>query len=187
MPTLSPKENLLRVLHGQIPEYVPQYSYYGPLPGIEGPPPNQGVALAALAGDRSDPDNPKDFWGVPYTAVEEVGGLSLPTPDEFILKDITKWQDYVSIPESVKDVDWKAAAEDAASKMAYSREDSSVWYAPGGGTFLQLMNLMGFSEGLAALYEEPDAVKELLQFFFDFYYPIAEQVIDIFNPDVIRL
>jgi hypothetical protein len=187
MPTLSPKENMLRVLHGQMPEYVPQYSYYGPLPGVDGPPPNQTASLAPLAGDRSDPTNPRDLWGVPYTSVEEVGGYSLPTPDDFILEDITKWRDVVKVPDRVKDVDWKAAAEDAVRNLPYDRETTSVWYAPGGGTFLNLMNMMGFTNGLCALYEEPDAVKEMLQFFFDFYMPIAKQVIDVIKPDVIRL
>ncbi|MCL2632029.1 MAG: veratrol--corrinoid protein metyltransferase [Coriobacteriia bacterium] len=186
MPTLNPKENLLRCLHGQIPEYVPQYSYYGPLPGVEGPPPNMSVGLPQLRGERSE-GGFKDLWGVPYTAVEEVGGFSLPTPDEFILADVTKWQDVVKIPDSVKDVDWKAAAEAAMKELPYDRETTSLWYGPGGGTFMNLMNMMGFTEGLSALYEEPDAVKELLQFFFDFYYPIAEQVFDIFQPDVMSL
>lgn len=186
MPTLNPKENLLRCLHGQIPEYVPQYSYYGALPGVEGPPPNMGVGLAPLRGERSE-GGFKDLWGVPYTSVEEVGGFSLPTPNEFILKDITKWYDVIKVPERLKDVDWKAAAEESMKNLQHSRETTSLWYGPGGGTFLNLMNLMGFTEGLSALYEEPDAVKELLQFFFDFYYPIAEQVFDVFQPDVMSL
>ncbi|MCL2136951.1 MAG: veratrol--corrinoid protein metyltransferase [Coriobacteriia bacterium] len=186
MATLTPKENLLRVLNGQIPEWVPSYSYYGPLPGVEGPPPNMGIMMAPLMGDRSETGF-KDLWGVPYTAVEEVGGFSLPTPNEFILKDITKWGDVIKIPDRLKDVDWKAAAEEALKNLAFDRSTTSLWYGPGGGTFLQLMNLMGFSEGLAAMLEEPDYVKELLQFFFDFYMPIAKQVIDVIKPDVISL
>ncbi|MCL2631575.1 MAG: veratrol--corrinoid protein metyltransferase [Coriobacteriia bacterium] len=187
MPTLNPKENLLRVLHGQMPEYVPQYSYYGPLPGVEGPPPNMGIGLAPMRGEVREDGSFTDLWGVPFTSVEEVGGFSLPTPDEFILEDITRWQDYIKVPERMKDVDWKAAAEESMKNLAYGRDTTSLWYGPSGGTFLQLMNLMGFSEGLSALYEEPDAVKELLQFFFDFYYPIAEQVFDIIQPDVMNL
>ena len=188
MAHLTPKENLLRVLHGQMPEWVPQYSYYGPLPGVDEVPPNMGVMLAPMFGERpADGSGFRDLWGVPYTAVEEVGGFSLPTPNEFILKDITKWRDVIKVPERLKDVDWKAAAEEAVKNLAYDREQVSLWWGPGGGTFMQLMNLMGFSEGLAAMLEEPDAVKELLQFFFDFYMPIAKQIIDIIKPDVISI
>ncbi|MCL2136856.1 MAG: veratrol--corrinoid protein metyltransferase [Coriobacteriia bacterium] len=186
MTTLTPKENMLRVLHGQMPEFVPIYSYFGPRPGVEGPPGNMGTMLAPFMGDRSQAGF-RDLWGVPYTAVEEVGGTALPTPNEFILKDITKWGDYIKIPDRVKDVDWKAAAEDALKNLPFSRETTSLWYGPGGGTFLQLMNLMGFEAGLSAMIEEPDYVKELLQFFFDFYMPIAKQVIDVIKPDVISL
>lgn len=186
MPTLSPKENILRVLHGQIPEYVPQYSYYGKLPGVDDPPANMSADLSLLRGKRTE-EGFRDLWGVPYTAVEEVGGFSLPTPDEFILKDITRWSEYVKIPDSVKDVDWKAAAEETLQNLPFDRETTSLWYRPSGGTFMQLMNLMGFTEGLSALFEEPDSVKELLQFFFDFYMPIAKKVIDVIKPDVIAL
>jgi hypothetical protein len=41
-------------------------------------------------GDFFNPDGGKDIFGVPFTPVEEVGGFALPTPDYFILKDITK-------------------------------------------------------------------------------------------------
>jgi hypothetical protein len=187
MPTLTPKENLLRVLHGQMPEYVPLYSYYGQLPGVEGPPANMGFRLAPLMGDRSNPDRPRDLWGVPYTSVEEVGGFSLPTPDEFILKDVTRWRDVVKVPDSVKDVDWKAVAEEQVKNLPFDRSTTSLWYGPGGGTFMNLMNMMGFTEGLSAMLEEPEAVKELFQFFFDFYMPIAKQVIDVIKPDVITI
>ncbi|MCL2151135.1 MAG: veratrol--corrinoid protein metyltransferase, partial [Coriobacteriia bacterium] len=185
MATLTPKENIMRVLTGQIPEWVPSYSYYGPLPGVEHePPPNMGVMMMQLFGEMREDGSFTDLFGVPYTAVEEVGGFSLPTPNEFILKDITKWRDVVKIPERLKDIDWKAAAEEAVKTLPYDREQVSVWWGPGGGYFMQLMNLMGFTEGLVAMYEEPDEVKELFQFLFDFHMGIATQIIDIIKPDV---
>jgi hypothetical protein len=50
MATLTPRENLLRVLNGQIPEWVPSYSYYDPLPGVDDVPPNMAVMLMPFDG-----------------------------------------------------------------------------------------------------------------------------------------
>jgi hypothetical protein len=174
-------------MNGEVPQHVVLYSYYGQLAGVPEPPPSMGVGLAPLGGNRANSERPTDLWGVPYTSVEEVGGFSLPTPNDFILEDITKWRDVIKVPEHVKNVDWKAAAEEALKNLPFDRETTSLWYGPGGGTFMNLMNMMGFTNGLCAMLEEPDEVKELFQFFFDFYMPIAKQVIDVIKPDVISL
>ncbi|MDR2956899.1 MAG: hypothetical protein LBU61_01790 [Coriobacteriales bacterium] len=190
MATLTPKENLLRVYNGQIPEWVPSYSYYGPLPGVDEIPPNQMIMLSGMMG-TGDPFGGvgfQDFWGVPYTAVEEVGGFALPTPDEFILKDITKWGDVIKIPDRVKDLDWKAAAEADLKNLPFDREQCAVYYGPGGfGFFMSLMAFMGFTEGCSAMLEEPDYVKELFDYMHQFYMSVAKQVIDVIKPDIVNL
>jgi len=188
MTTLTPRENMLKVFNGEIPEWVPSYSYYGPLPGVDDVPPNQGFFMAAaFGGGMSEDGSFTDMWGVPYTSVEEVGGFSLPTPNKFILKDITKWRDTIKIPERMLEIDWKAAAEEGRKNYQYDPEQVSVWWGPGGGYFLQLMNLMGFTEGLAAMLEEPDYVKEMYQYMHEYHMNIAVQVIDIIKPDVMSL
>jgi hypothetical protein len=186
MAHLTPKENLLRTLWGEIPEWVPSYSYYGPLPGVDEEPPNMGVRLAPLQGTRG-PQGGNDIWGVPYEPVEMVGGFSLPKPGVFILKDIRKWQDVVKVPEELWTLDWKAVAEDAMTKLPYSRDRVSLWYSPTGGYFMQMMGLMGFTEGLCAWFEEPDAVKEMLAYMHKFYLHVCEQVFDVIQPDVLSL
>jgi uroporphyrinogen-III decarboxylase len=49
------------------------------------------------------------------------------------------------------------------------------------------MEFMGFSEGLMAMFEEPDEVMDLLEYICDFYITFAENVIDIYKPDVLTL
>ena len=190
MATLTPKENLLRVLNGQIPEWVPSYSYYGPLPGVDELPPNMMLMSSGMMGTGNPFDGKgfNDFWGVPYTSVPEVGGFALPSPNEFILKDITKWRDVVKVPEAKLKLDWKAAAEEDLKHLPYDRDKVSLWWGPSGfGYFMQFMAMMGFSEGLAAMIEEPDAVKEMLAYMHGFYLDVAKQVIDIIKPDVLSL
>ncbi|MCL1835002.1 MAG: veratrol--corrinoid protein metyltransferase [Oscillospiraceae bacterium] len=190
MTHLTPKENLLRLLYGEIPEWVPSYSYYGPHPGVEEDPPNMSVMNSVLMGNRTrgrmPPDGFKDIWGVPFESVEAVGGFPLPKPGHFILKDIREWRDVIKAPD-VSDVDWEKVAKGDLEKIAYSRDNVALFYGPGGGYFQQLMAFMGFNEGLCALYEEPEEVKELFDYLHSFYYNIAVKYIEYINPDVLSL
>ncbi|MCL1805890.1 MAG: veratrol--corrinoid protein metyltransferase, partial [Clostridiales bacterium] len=98
MAHLTPKENLLRVMNGEIPEWVPSYSYYGPLPGVDEEPPNMSVMNSYLMGNRmglAPGQGFTDIWGVPYESVNAVGGFPLPKPGVFILDDIRKWRDVI--------------------------------------------------------------------------------------------
>ena len=187
MASLTPKENILRLFAGEIPEWVPSYSYYGRLPGVDEDPPNMSIDNPGIpARGAGDDGVVRSLWGVPYSSVELVGGFSLPTPDEFILKDIRDWPKVVKAPD-LSGVDWKACAKQALDKLPFSRETTSAWYAPGIGFFQTLMGLMGFTEGLMAMATERDTVLELFQYLHDFYLPIAEQYIDLVEPDVVRL
>ena len=188
MASLTPKENMLRLFRGEMPEWVPSYSYYGPLPGVEEDPPNMSVGNPGMP-MRAPSDDPtvfKNMWGVPYTAVENVGGFSLPEPNNFILKDIREWRDVIKAPD-LSHVDWERAAQDALGRLTYSRDNVSLWYGPGGGYFQMLMGFMGFNEGLVAMATEPDVVRELFDYLHDFYLPIATEYIDYVKPDVLSM
>ena len=187
MASLTPKENFIRLLSGEMPEWVPSYSYYGRLPGVEEDPPNMSVGNPGMPMRTVGEDGiPRSMWGVPSTAVEAVGGFSLPTPDYFILKDIRDWPNVVKAPD-LSGVDWKAAAKQALDNLPFSRETTAMFYGPGGGYFQLLMGLMGFTEGLTAMATERDTVMELFQYFHDFYLPIATEYIDYVDPDIVSL
>ena len=190
MAHLTPKENILRLLYGDIPEWIPSYSYYGPLPGVDEEPPNMSVMNSYINRGMSPAMRReggfKDLWGVPCVSVEAVGGFSIPEPGNFILKDITKWRDVIKAPD-ISDVDWEKVAKEDLEKLPYSRDKVALFYGPGGGYFLQLMSFMGFNEGLVALYEEPEEVKALFDYIHEFYYGIAVKYIEYVNPDVVSL
>ena len=186
MAHLTPKENFLRLLNGEIPEWVPSFSYYGPLPGVDEDPPNMSVMNSALMGNRRRDGDFVDIWGVPFKSVEAVGGFALPEPGRFILDDITKWRDIIKAPD-LSDVDWEKAAKADLEKLPFNRENVAMFYGPGGGYFQQLMSFMGFNEGLCAMYEEPEEVKALFDYLHEFFYGIAVKYIDYVNPDVLSL
>ena len=190
MTHLTPKENILRLLYGDIPEWIPSYSYYGPHPGVEENPPNMSVMNSFLMGNISPgmrrQGGFKDIWGVPCVSVEAVGGFTIPEPGNFILKDIREWRDIIKAPD-ISGVNWESVAKENLDRLPYSREQAALFYGPGGGYFLQLMSFMGFNEGLVALYEEPEEVKALFNYLHEFYLGIAKQYIEYVNPDVLSL
>jgi len=182
---LTPKENLLRVLNGEIPEWVPSYSYYGPLPGVDEDPPNMGLRPAVYMGSRG-PQGGLDPWGVPFESVDAVGGFTLPKPNHFILDDIRKWRDVIKAPD-ISDFDWEKVAKADLDKLPYDRNNVAVFFHAGGGYFQNLMSFMGFTEGLAAMYTEPEETKELLAYLHEFYMEVATNYIDYVKPDVLSL
>ena len=89
---LTPKENYLRCLDGDIPEYIPAASF-GPMPGAKEPVANILFTPTYLAGHRFA--DVKDIWGVTWVGNDEAMGGRLPEPGNFILDDITRWRDVI--------------------------------------------------------------------------------------------
>jgi len=180
---LTEKENYLRVLRGEWPEWIPRMGFASP-----GRPPTSAFFMpsySSMLGGGPVLDSAgnaigyKDMWGVEYVSTKETSNASLPVPDKFILEDITKWRDIVKIPE-VPDVDWEAMAKKDLENV--DRENSAV---SGGqsGYFLPLMNMMGFSNGLMAMYEEPDEVLALFDAMHEFYEAINKKIFYYYKPD----
>ena len=97
--------------------------------------------------------------------------------------DIRKWRDYVKAPD-ISHIDWEAMAKKDLEKI--NRETTAVCVSFHVGYFQQLMAFMGFSEGLVALFEEPEEVKALFQYLADFYIPVVKKAIEYYKPDLLE-
>jgi len=162
MPTLSVRDNFMRLLNGEIPEYIPIYSMMWASGGVP-----------ALWGTRDPDGTMRSIWGV--ESVQDSGGINPPMPKthDFILTDITKWRDVIKAPD-LSDVDWEIACKkdlEAAGDLT----EHVISLFSGGGFFLPLMNFMGFTNGLIAMYEEPDEVHALFTYLADYYCSILDQ------------
>ena len=184
MAHLTPKENIMRVMHGEFPEWVPSYSYYGALPGVEEAPPN--MSLASSLAMKGMGGGGKTVWGVPMESVDAVGGFALPKPGHFILKDISEWREVIKAPD-ISGVDWDDIVKKDMEKLNYSRDNVALFLNSNGGYFQDLMAFMGFTEGLIAMNTEPEEVMELFRYMHKFYITILENYIDRVKPDVLHL
>ncbi len=164
---LTEKENLMRMLNGELPEYLPRYDFmwYTGIPMFSKPD-KDGVVT--------------DAFGMRHITSKESMGGYMPMPGQIFLEDITKWRDVVKTPDE-SDRDWEAMARDALKDRDW--EHNPV-VAMNGDYFVTLMNMMGFVGGLCAMVEEPEEVYALFDYLSAFYLRREEALIKYFHLDV---
>ena len=179
---LNQKQNLLRMIDGEMPEYVP-INRFG---DMSKPPLFAGAMMfnPSILGDFRGPNGGYDPWGVHYTTESNAGVVaSIPEPGNFILKDVTKWEEVIKAPAHFKDWDWERAAKADMANIQWDPEQS-IFVAKGWDDFFQqFIGMMGFTEGLCALYEEPEAVHALLDFMCDTVIDITKNVLYYYKPE----
>ena len=191
MAKLTPKENFLRLAKGEIPESVPLWSMGRPGFNGESMYLTVGPFIFPRGGgpDVKPGDKFIDAFGIGRVANAETGFQYLPEPGNFILKDITKWHEVIKHPIMPDIGDWekKAKADWEQSGIDYTKSAAaaSFTFVQDQGPFQFLMAAMGFTEGLMAMYEEPEHVKELLHYICDFFVPIIEKTVEHYTLDAV--
>jgi hypothetical protein len=166
---LSEKENFMRALSGEVPEYVPRYNIFW------------GVRPAIFAGDRVNGIG-KDIYGVEWTNEGSAFEAAMPRNDVFILDDIRRWRDVIKFPD-FSHVDWETMAKN-------DLKDRDPLLPRGGGTaaggfFQSVMAFLGFTEGLVACFEEPEEVRALVEYLCDNYLSLADKFLQYYQPDYV--
>ena len=185
MAELTPKENYLRLAKGEVPDYVPIYMIYGiPFDGVLT---TKAVSPNIFNIKYSGPEGGTNLWGVKYVASESTAYQSMPEPNNFILDDVTKWDKVVKAPKMPDGIDWEAMAKKDIEASGIDRTQTAMLSASQFAPFQSLMAFMGFNEGLMAMFEEPEAVKELFNYMADFYLPIIEKTLDYYKPDIYNM
>ena len=103
-----------------------------------------------------------------------------------MLEDITKWRDVIKAP-SLEGIDWETMAKKQIEASGIDRTQTALAFNMHMGYFQQLMALMGFTEGLCAMFEEPEEVYALLDYICDFYCKVRDNIIAYYKPDVFTM
>ncbi len=165
---LTKKENYLRLLRKEMPEFIPRYEMM------------DWLVNPGLFERKTTPDGyTVDEYGMVYTTTEESMGASMPAPGKVLIDDITKWRDIVKIPD-ISHVDWEKLAAKDLAKRDVVNNPVIISY---GDIFIWLMNAMSFADGLCAMYEEPEEVCELFETLTKYYLEIESKMIKYYNPD----
>ena len=179
---LTPKENYLRMLSGEVPEYVP--SPFEPYNEYYAPPVTDGEPLPQLGNPMSAPNGPVySAWGVKYVGSEENNWGALPEPGAIMLDDITKWRDVIKNPD-MSGFDW----EGYFKKLMAGRNRAEKLIMCGGVEYFQtLVSFMGFTEALMAMYEEPEEVYELFEYLSQFMLEVTKKQMQYMQPDILTI
>jgi hypothetical protein len=138
------RENCLRAIRRQRPEWVPQ-EY-------------KCIKLVNPACLLDRVDDGVDWFGVRWReTVPEVG--------ERLLPDITKWREIIYFPD-LEALDWEGCARRELD--GYDREEKLLWIPQRPGPFERLHSFMGFEDALLSMYTEPEALAALISAYVDF-------------------
>ena len=124
-----------------------------------------------------------DWWGVPWRqSKEDPGAVPLNNEANAIIKDITEWQEFVQFPD-LNEMDFEPTRQALAN---VNREETLVIFPGYYGPFERIHTLMPFDECLMAIYEEPEALSDLLGAIVDWRIQALEPIIDEFHPDIMH-
>jgi len=179
---MTEKENFGLMLKGEQPEWVPIYSMTPRTDG--GYAPSCIVLPGILSAAVTDPaPRAADCFGVTYVEVPDNTAAKVPEPNNFILEDITKWRDVIKAPD-LSGIDWEQMAKKDLERFRIDPEKQYVEMGLHFGYFQYLMAFMGFTNGLMAMYEEPEEVMALFDYMCTFFTEVAEKYIDYVKPDI---
>ena len=118
------------------------------------------------------------YWGE-----DEPGAMPIVNDETKVVRDVTKWRDYVSFFDfRDKGLDWTQAKADA-EKIRADGKFVMVWNV--NGIFEMSHFLMGFEDTLCNLLEEPEAMHDLIENIKNFKLSQLEYIIDELHPDII--
>ncbi|HHV13500.1 MAG TPA: hypothetical protein GXX75_24810 [Clostridiales bacterium] len=148
---LSKRENALLALKGEVPEYVP--CFYDACQIIPAATSLETPAMGASG---------YDGYGVHQTPTESAGGMFTPTPTvKPVLKDITQWKSVVQFPDYSQIPFELIVAKERELLHLNPELFVQDLFCPN-GIFERLHFLMGFEDAMCAIYDEPEAVYDLV-------------------------
>lgn len=174
---LTKRENLMEVLRGGNPDrFVNQYEAFEII--MEDP------YQLHFPDPKPGEMDVKTGWGATKQWPEGFPG-AFPVHDEahIVCKDIANWRDYVKAPPAVfPEEDWAKAIAHAES---VDRKDKFVTAFIAPGIFEQCHYLLEIQNCLMAFYEEPEALKELIEYITDWEVEYAKQICKYMKPDAL--
>lgn len=176
---LTPKENLLETLkqNGKPDCLCNSYTMFRPLP-------NDPV-FKFIRGNRIRGTNSYDQWGTYIMFPEDApGAIPYVTEENQVIQDISKWQDYVKVPDLVKNCSegWEEAI---AARDAVDCDKYLTMTVMGTGIFEQLHMLMTFEDTLMNLLLEPEAMHELIDAICEYRLTYMKLIVENLHPDCI--
>ena len=174
---LSLKENFFETMKKGKPDaFVNEWEVF---PQVWDPVFSSMYPLAPMSGQTvKNPLGVTIYWGE-----HEPGAMPIVNDATKVVRDVTKWRDYVQFFDfRDKGLDWTQAKADA-EKIRADGKFVMIWNVT--GLFEMSHFLMGFEDTLCNLIEEPEAMHDLINAIKDFKLKQQEYIIEELKPDVL--
>jgi len=165
--TMDAKENLLKVIRHDHPEWVPN--------GME-----SMVMLGAPVVERPGAAG-LDSWGVRWNFEADAQGGTYPAEGGHTVTDLGDWKRQTHVPD-VDAMDWAGIA---AQARAIDRKEHLVCAFVEFGLFERSYLLLGMEAALMAYLTEPDAMSELVAAIADYKIRLIERFDDTADLDMV--
>jgi uroporphyrinogen-III decarboxylase len=164
---VTSKENLLRVLHHDNPDWVPN--------GMEsvtmiGSPVVERPGFAGL-----------DDFGVEWDYEEGAQGGTFPAAEGNTISDLSGWREQITIPD-IDVIDWTEVKE---ASEAIDRKQSLVCGFVEMGLFERTYLLLGMEDALVAFLQEPQILYDLVGAVADYKIALIEKFDDAADLDIV--
>jgi hypothetical protein len=172
---LTKRQNVLETIRGGNPDrFVKQYEFMNLI--ME--------AAVTMEGFPAPGQSSKGAWGITWMWPEgQMGPFPCHDEEHKVLKDITRWREYVKAPiPPTDDATWAPAIAHANS-VDRNEEFVTVMAAP--GVFEMTHHLMSMENALMAYFEEPEAMHELIDAITARELEYAEEVCKRIKPDLL--
>ena len=125
-----------------------------------------------------------DEWGITSRWPEgQLGPFPVHDEEHKVIKDITQWKKYLKVPDHYKNPKAWVEAKQHVSKIDQTEKHITIMIYP--GIFEMTHSLMGMEDALMGLYEEPEAMHELIDCLTDYALDYAKVLAEEIGPTAI--
>ena len=163
---LTPKENLLRTIRHEDPEWVPN--------GLE-----SVLSILSPVVERS-PGPGYDAFGVHWSLDDTARGGTYPARGGHTIHDLSRWREQITVPD-VDHIDWCGVQ---ARVQEIDRDECLVAGFVETGLFERSCLLLGMKEALMAYVTEPESMEELLAAIADYKVRLIDRFDEVADLDM---
>ncbi|ACL19871.1 hypothetical protein Dhaf_1828 [Desulfitobacterium hafniense DCB-2] len=173
--TITPRENMLLVYQHKVPEFLPLMKDIQYIRTVE-----PGFLHVVYEGKATGSNDAVDWFGQNWKFEPKIGAFN-PDATQYIVKDITKWKEYVNIPD-VEEIDWEAKFSTDAISLDRNK---FIIVKDGQGPWERAFSMTPIADLLCDLIIEPEACYEFFGIIADHKIKLHNHYIKYYKPDAL--
>ena len=171
--TITTRENMIRVFNHEEPEFMPLITDIQDISTVE-----PGFACD-IQGTREPGMREVDWFGQPWLLEPGINAYN-PDVNNYIIKDIAHWEEYLIIP-NLEQINWEEKFKKDA--IAVDRENKFIQIKDRVGLWERAFCTVPIVDLLCALLEEPEACERFFSAIADHKIKLHNYYLEYYRPD----